>query len=293
MKSSRGRRRWRWVLGGTLAVGLAMAVWALFIEPDRLVVRQVELTLPDWPGTLDGMRVVVLTDLHVGAPHIDVDKLAEVIDEANAAKPDLVVILGDLVIQGVVGGDFVEPKVTAAQLGRLQAPHGVIAVLGNHDWWHDGDQITADLREVGIVVLEDDSTTIEVSGTTVWVAGVGDLMTRSADVPLATARVPEDAPALLLTHNPDVFPDVPPRVDLTLAGHTHGGQVCVPVLGPPVVPSRYGQRYAAGHVVEEGRHLYVGVGVGTSILPVRFGVPPAIDVLTLRATDQRSASPQE
>ncbi len=277
------RRRWKWALAGTAVVGLALAIWALVVEPDRLTVRQVELTLPDWPAALDGMRVVVLTDLHVGAPHIDVDKLAQVVDEANAAEPDLVVVLGDLVIQGVVGGDFVEPEVTAAQLGRLRATHGVVGVLGNHDWWHDGHQITRALLAEGIVVLEDDAISIEVDGTSLWVAGVGDLMTRPADLPLAVARVPEDGAALLLSHNPDVFPDVPSRIDLTLAGHTHGGQVCVPGLGPPVVPSRYGQRYASGHVVEDGRNLYVSVGVGTSILPVRFGVPPAIDVLTLRS----------
>jgi predicted MPP superfamily phosphohydrolase len=95
--------------------------------------------------------------------------------------------------------------------------------------------------------------------------------------------VPQDEPVLLLTHNPDVFPDVPARVTLTLAGHTHGGQVALPILGRPVVPSRYGQRYADGLVMEDGRALFVSSGIGTSILPVRFRVPPEIAIVTLSA----------
>jgi predicted MPP superfamily phosphohydrolase len=102
-------------------------------------------------------------------------------------------------------------------------------------------------------------------------------------IPRALARVPADEPVLLLTHNPDVFPDVPPRVALTLAGHTHGGQVALPILGRPVVPSRYGQRYAYGLVVEGGRALFVSPGIGTSLLPVRFRVPPEISMVTLAA----------
>jgi predicted MPP superfamily phosphohydrolase len=95
--------------------------------------------------------------------------------------------------------------------------------------------------------------------------------------------VKDDAPVILMTHNPDVFPLVPERVALTLAGHTHGGQVRLPFVGAPVIPSRFGRRFAAGHVVEGGRHLFVATGVGTSILPVRFRVPPAVAVLTLVA----------
>jgi predicted MPP superfamily phosphohydrolase len=112
--------------------------------------------------------------------------------------------------------------------------------------------------------------------------GISDYMTGRHDVGVALATVPPDgAPIIALTHNPDVFPDVPARVAITLAGHTHGGQVRLPFWGSPIVPSRFGQRYAAGHVVEGGRHLFVTTGIGTSIIPVRFRVPPVIDVLTL------------
>ena len=114
-----------------------------------------------------------------------------------------------------------------------------------------------------------------------WLAGVGDWWKRRRDYARALARIPEDAPVLAFTHNPDVFPEAPRRVSLTLAGHTHGGQVVLPFLGRLVVPSQYGDRYAIGHVVEDGRHLFVSPGLGTSILPVRFGVPPEVSLITL------------
>jgi predicted MPP superfamily phosphohydrolase len=114
-----------------------------------------------------------------------------------------------------------------------------------------------------------------------WLGGVSDLWEGVHDVARTLRAVPDTVPVLLLTHNPDIFPTVPARVNLTLAGHTHGGQVRIPLYGPPIVPSRYGRRYAAGHVSENGRHLFVTTGTGTSILPVRFLVPPEIVVLEL------------
>lgn len=102
----------------------------------------------------------------------------------------------------------------------------------------------------------------------------------------ALSKVPSTMPVITFTHNPDVFPDIPPRVALTIAGHTHGGQVALPVLGRPVVPSRYGERFAVGHIVEQGRHLFVSTGLGTSILPVRFRVPPEISILTVQSSPQ-------
>jgi uncharacterized protein len=123
---------------------------------------------------------------------------------------------------------------------------------------------------------------VETASGSVWIAGVSDLMTGMPDAAAAVAAArDDDAPVILMTHNPDIFPSVPDRVALTLAGHTHGGQVKLPLLGTPVVPSRFGSRFAAGHIVEGGRHLYVATGLGTSILPVRFRVPPTITILTL------------
>jgi predicted MPP superfamily phosphohydrolase len=149
--------------------------------------------------------------------------------------------------------------------------------------WFDHDRVRQAVEAIGIHVVEDTAIRLNTPIGPLWVAGISDLWTGRHDLTAALAAVVDDgAPVLLLTHNPDVFPAVPARVTLTLAGHTHGGQVRLPFAGALIVPSRFGQRFAAGHVVEGGRHLFVATGIGTSILPVRFRVPPAVTFLTVR-----------
>lgn len=229
------------------------------------------------------MRIAVLTDLHVGSPFNGPAKLRDVVERTNAARADIICILGDLVIQGVLGGRFVPPEQIASELKQLRAPAGVFAVLGNHDGWFDHDRVKRALEQNGIRLVEESAVKAQTPAGPLWIAGISDLWTGVHDVRAALAAVVDDAPVILLTHNPDVFPDVPDRVALTLAGHTHGGQVRLPFMGAPIVPSKFGQRYAAGHVIESGRHLFVATGVGTSILPVRFRVPPAVTVLTVES----------
>jgi len=156
-------------------------------------------------------------------------------------------------------------------------------VLGNHDWWLDAPRVRSALESVGIPVLEDAATPLRRDSCAFWLVGIGDLWVGRHDVGKALSAVPEGAPIVAFTHNPDVFHRMPARVTLTIAGHTHGGQVYLPLLGRPIVPSEYGERYAIGHVVEDGRHLFVSPGLGTSILPVRFLVPPEVSVLRLSA----------
>ncbi len=211
------------------------------------------------------------------------DKLVEIVDATQAAEPDLVLLAGDYVIHGVVGGQFVEPEEAAGELARLSAPLGVFAVLGNHDHWLDGPRVRRALEDVGIGFLEDTATPLRAGACAFWLAGISDLWMGAHDHERALRDVPLDAPVVAFTHNPDVFPSIPARVSLTIAGHTHGGQVFLPVLGRPIVPSDFGERFAIGHVVEDGRHLFVSPGLGTSILPVRFRVPPEISLLALRA----------
>ncbi|MEJ7578152.1 MAG: metallophosphoesterase [Pyrinomonadaceae bacterium] len=273
-------------------VGIVLAAWAFLIEPAMITVSRHTITIPRWHAAHQNLKIAILTDLHVGAPHISVEKLKQVVERTNTEAPDAIVILGDLVIQDVVGGKFVEPEVIADELRNLRAPLGTIAVLGNHDWWLDGGRVTRTLREARITVLENDVHQVERNGQTFWFAGLGDLWTRGADIKETLGKIKTDDPAIILTHNPDVFPDVPSRVSLTLAGHTHGGQVNLPLLGRPVVPSKFGQRYATGHVVENGRHLYVANGVGTSIIPVRFRVPPEIVILTLQTENTSDLVPR-
>jgi predicted MPP superfamily phosphohydrolase len=272
----------------------ALLVWAFRLEPASITVRHVNLSAPGWHEEHRALKLAVLTDLHVGSPYTGLEKLRRVVARTNDERPDLVLLLGDYVIGGrrdeggaeggVLFGEFVAPEPIAAELKNLRAPLGVFAVLGNHDWWFDGARVTRALEGAGVVVLENRAVRVESGGRGFWLAGVADLWTRKPDIAGTLRQVTDEDPVLLLTHNPDIFPDVPPRVSLTLAGHTHGGQVNIPLIGRPVVPSQFGQRYAYGHVVEDGRHLFVSGGVGTSIIPARFRVPPEIVILSLGAS---------
>ncbi len=262
---------------GTTTLGL----WAFWVEPSSLHNETHELGLPSWPQACDGLKVAVLSDLHVGSPFNHLDHLNRSIDLTLAAKPDLILLAGDYVIHGVPGGHFVSPKESATHLARLRAPLGVYAVLGNHDWWYDGPGTITAFQQVGIRILDDAAVALGSKTCQFWLAGISDFMEGAHDVPKALAHIPVGASILAFTHNPDVFPEIPERIALTVAGHTHGGQVYLPLIGRPVVPSQYGERYAIGHIIEQGRHLFVTPGIGTSILPVRFLVPPEVSILIL------------
>lgn len=281
----------RGLLGVTLA-GLFAAAYGFFVEPAlRLRVRRWRITRADW--TAAPLRIAVLSDLHVGEPWVGPARIRRIVSRTNALKPDLIVLLGDY----AAGHHFITRPVLIADvapiLAGLTAPLGVFAILGNHDWWDDlsaqarggGPNMYAEaLQANGIPVLSNRA--IRLPGF--WLAGLEDQVAiRTArgwagldDLPRTLAQVTDDAPVILLAHEPDIFPRVPPRVALTLSGHTHGGQVRL--LGwSPMVPSRYGNRYAYGHVREKGRDLVVSGGIGCSILPVRFGVPPEITVIEI------------
>ncbi|HSD80373.1 MAG TPA: metallophosphoesterase [Solirubrobacteraceae bacterium] len=268
--------------GAVLAAG-ALATYAGWVEPRRLVVRRSELAPAGWPAGLDGLRVALLSDLHSGAPHVKRDRVGKVVDRLRAEAPDLALLLGDFVDPAVALASAVHPEEIAPPLATAGARLGTFAVLGNHDWHHGGERMRDALLAAGIPVLENDALPVAGAPEPLWVAGVADERERLADVAAALLPVPAGAAVLLLSHDPDVFPRVPPRVALTVSGHTHGGQVNIPLLRRAVIPSRYGERYSDGHVVEGGRHLYVTAGVGTSGLPLRFLRPPEIVVLTLRS----------
>lgn len=281
MTRDRRNRALRRTALAVLLIGLVLGVWAFAAEPASLVVREHEVAIPGWPAGRAGMRVALLSDLHVGSLYYHLEKLDEVVRRTNETRPDLILIAGDLVIQDVVGGRFVAPEDLAPVLGKLRAPLGVYAVLGNHDWWLDAPRVRRALEDSGLTVLEDRAIRIERGGAPFWLAGFSDYWEGPHDVAGTLAQVQDGAPVLAFTHNPDLFLDVPARVSLTFAGHTHGGQVFFPLVGRPIVPSLHGERFAIGHIVEEGRHLFVTPGLGTSILPVRFLVPPEISIVRL------------
>jgi predicted MPP superfamily phosphohydrolase len=246
-----------------------------------------DLVLPHWPARLGGLRVAVVADLHAGGPRVGPRALERLVDAVNLAAPDLVALLGDYVDPLVLGGHRMDPAGVARRLARLRAP--TIAVLGNHDWHHEGGTVARALRHAGLRVLENEAIALQLRGGTLYVSGTGDLRERDARVGSALAGIPAGEPILLLTHDPDVFPYVPARVSLTLAGHLHGGQIDLPLLRR-FMPSRHGSRFKEGHIVESGRHLFVSRGVGDAGLPIRLRAPAEVPILCLQG-EETAAKP--
>jgi predicted MPP superfamily phosphohydrolase len=273
----------RWPLAAAQAGAAGVAAWAGWVEPRRLVVRRDELALDHWPASLDGLKVGVISDLHSGVPHMGRPAIARAVDRLAAESPDLVLLLGDYLDGSRIFGGRLAPEAVAAELGRFEAPLGTLAVLGNHDWMRGGHRMWVALERSGITVLENRAVALDARGTRLWIAGLADVRHRRADPEGTLATVPEGEPVLVMSHDPDAFPHVPERVALTLSGHLHGGQVAIPLLRRPAIPSWYGERYARRNVIEGGRRLYVSSGLGTSGLPVRLLAPPEVVVLTLKA----------
>lgn len=264
----------------TVGIGIVI-VWSTLIEPNRLVVHQEQIRLKRWPPELNGLKVVAIGDIHTGSAFIDTSKLETLVSLTNNQHPDLIVLLGDYVVTGRSYRNKVPPETTAQVLRALSAPLGVYAVLGNHDAWLDGPRVRRAFEQVGIQVLENTAIDLHPHEKSIYLVGLADYWTGPQLIDQTLNKIPDDVPTVAITHNPDIFPRVPVKVDLLLAAHTHGGQVKLPLLGSLVVPSEFGQRYAAGRVDENGHTLFVTTGVGTSILPVRLGVPPEIAVLTI------------
>jgi hypothetical protein len=296
------RRRFLTLLGGSLAGLAALGGYAFAYEPFvRLDVTRYALTPPGWTPGLK-LRIVALADFHACRPWMTAERIAEICERANALGGDIILLLGDYTSGTNLVSGLVPHQVWARELTALKAPLGVHAIIGNHDWWHDAAAQESGkgptfshkaLMDVGIPVYSNSTARLQKDGHAFWLAGLEDqlalrpsrrwkraFMTGLHDLKGTLAQVTDDAPVILLAHEPDIFPRVPKRVSLTLSGHTHGGQVRL--LGwSPYLPSRYGDRYIYGHVVENDRHLIVSGGLGCSVAPVRIGVPPEIVVIDL------------
>ncbi len=281
--------------GGLALGGMGVGTYAVAGEP-MMVPRltRYALTPPRWPERL-GMRIAVIADIHACEPWMPAERIRSIADAANAINPDIILLLGDYNAGHRVVTAPVMPGAWADALSVLRAPLGVYSILGNHDWWHGPlpgmsggpDEIRRALAGIGVRVLENSAIPLEKDGQRFWLAGLADQMahliswhhTRGADDLKGTlAQISGDAPVILMAHEPFVFRKVPDRVSLTLCGHTHGGQVNLPIIGAPFAPSRH---YIYGHMVENDRHMIISGGLGESALPVRLGVPPEILEITL------------
>jgi predicted MPP superfamily phosphohydrolase len=255
------------------------------VEPAGLVERDYALAPRGWPRACDGLRVDVVADLHVGSPRNGLDHFDQVVRQLSNDDSKAVFMAGDYVILSVLLGRYVPASDVAQHLKPLLARKPVYAVLGNHDWWKGGPAVRDAFAAVGVRMVDNRAQEVSVGDCRFWLVGLGDALEGKPDIPGAFAQVNDDAPAIALTHEPSLFPRIPARAALTIAGHTHGGQVQLwprTLFGKETFDPRSNR--LSGIYDVDGRLLFVSPGVGTSILPIRLGVPPEISRLTLRAT---------
>lgn len=261
-------------LRAIVVAGLALLVYMRFIEPATLRVQRDTLLHTG----LAPLRVGVIADLHLGVGSIDDDRAARAVRTVNGLGADVIVLLGDYSADNAWARPTT-PEAVAEILRPLRAPLGVYAVLGNHDRWIDAPRFERALGAVGISVLENRG--VALGRDHLWLAGLSDDFSASPDLDAALRGAPDDARVLAITHSPDVFPRLPERVRVLFAGHTHGGQIRLPFIKTTWIPSHLARPYVRGVYRAGGRQLYVSSGVGMSILPLRLGVPPEVNLVTL------------
>lgn len=276
-----GRSTEEAVAGGLAAASVA----ACFALRQRPRVRAHDVFVEGLPASFDGYRIAQISDLHCG-PFASGERVAGWVRRVNRLQPDLVAVTGDLIASG---SSFV--STVASALGGLRARDGVFAAMGNHDYFTDGEAFSVALSEAGLSVLRNRGIQLRRGSGSIYVAGVDDTWTRRDDIERALADRPPEAPVILLAHDPVLFPEAAARrVDLTLSGHTHGGQLALPIFARKLNLARLMTRFTTGLYRVGPSTLYVNRGLGTTGPPVRLAVPPEIAVLTLRAAPVQAAA---
>jgi uncharacterized protein len=247
---------------------LAVAYWTAISDP---TLRKTRVSLPGWPEGEAPIRAVLISDLHVAGPDMPPKRLRNIVASINALDPDLVLIAGDFVSDRRVATRHYSLAQSIAPLSALRPRLGTFAVLGNHDHWRDRTEAGRALRSAGIVLLDNEA----VKTGPLVLGGLDDAFTGHDDPQVTLAEMDRlEGAKLLLSHSPDPFPRIPGSVGLMLAGHTHCGQIRLPLIGALSTMSEHGDDYACGRVDENGQSLIVGAGLGTSLLPLRIGAVP-------------------
>lgn len=268
----------------TLLVLLCVDVF--FIEPNILLTKSQKLEIPNWNKDLNGFKIALVTDIHLGTRFVDLKKLDKIVKTINAKNSDLIVIGGDLDAKSIANKKYSTAQI-ANILKNLKSKHGVIAVMGNHDYV-PRKIIKEIYAKSGIKVLEQEDFFINHNGKLIRLVGFKDLWHLKSNPSEVVGTMYKTIPTVVLTHNPDSFSQMPNFVSLTLSGHTHGGEIVFPFIGSFFIPSEYGQRYRNGYIIENNKHLFVSRGVAT-LSGGRFSDPPEINILTLYS--QKKISP--
>lgn len=291
MVSLRSRIRRHPVLATLALVGVLGAVaigWAL-VEARLLLIDHAVVVDPDLPPEFEGARIVFVADIHAGTL-LGEGRVKRVVETVNELRPALIVLGGDNIGGGESGGEMFYP-----QAEKLQADHGVLGVLGNHEGRWGTDISASDLTSAGVVVLANANVRVRRGAASIRVGGVEDLLVGSPDFERAARDVAQDEFAVIVSHNPDALPEGLKQTrgafDLALSGHTHGGQITAFGLWAPIMPTRYGQRFRGGWSEVEGVPTLVTRGAGTFILPMRFFAPPQLHVIELRRADTARVLP--
>jgi uncharacterized protein len=271
----------------TAAAGaVALAGDSVLLEPNRPQIVRQQIVLQRWPERLNGFTIALLSDFHYD-PHFSAHPLKAAIGMVNDLRPDLIALTGDFVSMPLLSGDdkkaASDAEPCADLLRQMQAPRGLWAILGNHDFFTDPRIVSNALQSAGIQVLGNRSVPIEFNGARLWLSGVNDILSQSANLDVALKPVPADEATILLAHEPD-YADYVVRhhaVDLQLSGHSHGGQVRVPFMRPLYLPD-LAKKYVMGLYKVGPLTLYTNRGLGTVGVPVRLNCPPEITLLTLR-----------
>jgi predicted MPP superfamily phosphohydrolase len=267
-------RIFRWAA----TAGFFLLLYMFLLARSDPVVRHFAYHPAGWNAQDGRMRLVLLTDTHMSRPATPPQRLARIVDEINGLKPDLVLLGGDYMSTGPLAFSRYPAAEAVAPFRRIKAKYGVLAVPGNHDHWAGLGVVGHALADAGVTTLVNGA----VRRGPLVIGGIDDDFTRQGDVRgTATLMRRLGGTPVLLSHSPDIFPAVPGRVGLVLAGHTHCGQVVLPLIGAPYIPSRYGARFRCGIHQNGAQTLIVSAGVGTSVLPLRFGAPPDIWVIDI------------
>lgn len=262
-----------------VAIGCGIISWAYWTAVSDPVVRSVDVAMLPPGGADRQIRLLLLSDIHVAGPDMPPERLTRIVRLANAHKPDAVLIAGDFVSDKRVATKSFSFDEAMAPLRDLNSRFGTFAVLGNHEHWRNADAASAALRRVGITVLDNSAA----RAGPLAIGGLDDAFTGHDDLGATLAAMAAlGGQPVLLSHSPDPFPRVPAMVTLMLAGHTHCGQIRLPLVGAIAYMSEYGDKYACGVVVENGKTLVVGAGLGTSLLPLRLGAAPDMWIITLK-----------